>query len=69
MKRTALLLGLTVLGVAVGVIGTQVLHAQQEPVKRTVLLTADLAGIAGKRAAVWRGEFAPGASGGKHATQ
>ncbi len=66
MKRTALLLGLTVLGVAVGVIGHQVLHAQQEPVKRTVLLTADLAGIAGKRAAVWRGEFAPGASGGKH---
>ncbi len=31
-------------------IGHQVLNAQQEPFKRTVLLTDDLAGIAGKHA-------------------
>jgi quercetin dioxygenase-like cupin family protein len=66
MKRTAVLLGLTVLGVAVGLIGHQVLNAQQEPLKRTVLLTGDLVGIAGKQATVYRNEFAPGASGGKH---
>jgi quercetin dioxygenase-like cupin family protein len=66
MKRTGLLLGLTFLGVAVGLIGHQVLHAQQEPLKRTVLLTGDLVGIAGKQATVYRNEFAPGASGGKH---
>ena len=66
MKRTALLLGLTLLGVAVGVIGTQVLTAKQEPMKRTVLLQNELAGIAGKQAMVYRVEFAPGASGGKH---
>jgi quercetin dioxygenase-like cupin family protein len=66
MKRTVLLLGLTFLGVAVGLIGHQVLNAQQEPLKRTVLLTGDLIGIAGKQATVYRNEFAPGASGGKH---
>jgi len=67
MKRTALLLGLTlVIGISSGIIATQVLHAQQEPIKRTALLTADLAGIAGKRATVYRAEFAPRVSGGKH---
>jgi quercetin dioxygenase-like cupin family protein len=66
MKRTVVLLGLTFLGVAAGLIGHQVLNAQQEPLKRTVLLTADLVGIAGKRATVYRAEFAPGVSGGKH---
>ena len=67
MKRAALLVSSSlVVGIALGVIGTGVLTAQQEPVKRTVLLTADLAGIAGKRATVYRSEFAPGASGSKH---
>ena len=67
MKRIALLLGVTLaVGIAVGVIGHQVLNAQQEPMKRTVLLTNDLVGIAGKRATVYRNEFAPGASGDKH---
>jgi quercetin dioxygenase-like cupin family protein len=67
MKRAALLVSSSlVVGIALGVIGTGVVTAQFEQVKRTVLLTADLAGIAGKRATVWRGEFAPGASGSKH---
>ncbi len=66
MKRIALLLGLTVLGVAVGVIGTGVLTAQQETVKRTVLLKADLVGIKGKEAFVRLVEYAPGAEAGKH---
>ena len=67
MKRIALLLGVTLaVGIGAGMIGHQVLNAQQEPMKRTVLLTNDLAGIAGKRATVHRVEFAPGVSGGKH---
>lgn len=67
MKRLAVVLGVTLtVGIGAGVIGTTVLTAQQEPLKRTVLLTADLAGIAGKHATVYRAEFAPGASAGKH---
>ena len=67
MKRIAFLLGVALaVGIAVGVIGTQVLNAQQEPMKRTDLLKTELAAFAGKQAMVYRVEFAPGASGGKH---
>ncbi len=67
MKRTALLLSLTVvIGIAIGIIATQVLNAQQEPIRRTVLLQTDLPGIEGKEARVILSEFAPGASVGKH---
>src|SRR5271169_883838 len=67
MKRIALLLSFTLLvGIVIGTIATQVLNAQQPPPKRTELLTNDLAGIAGKRATVYRAEVAPGGSSGKH---
>ena len=67
MKRTPMLLSLTLLiGVGVGIIATQVLHAQQAPPKRTDLLTNDLAGIAGKRVTVYRVEIAPATAAGKH---
>jgi quercetin dioxygenase-like cupin family protein len=57
-----LLLTLTLtVGIALGVIGTQVLHAQQEPMKRTVLLKTALAGIEGKEGTLVLVEFAPGA--------
>ena len=63
MKRTGLLLGLTLtVGIALGVIGTQALNAQQEPMKRTVLLKTDLAGIEGKEGVLALVEFAPGAA-------
>lgn len=66
MKRTALI-GLTLLvGIAVGVIGTQVLNAQQQSVKRTELLRKQLAGMEGHEGIVFIGEFAPGAVTGKH---
>jgi quercetin dioxygenase-like cupin family protein len=66
MKRILLLLSFTlVIGIGIGRITIQVLNAQQVP-KRTDLLTNDLAGIAGKRATVYRAELAPGASTGKH---
>ena len=67
MKRTVFMLGVTLaVGIAVGVFGDQVLKAQQEPVKATVLLKTDLAGIEGKEALVVLVEHAPGAASGKH---
>jgi quercetin dioxygenase-like cupin family protein len=66
MKRTAFI-GLTLLvGIAVGVIGTQVLNAQQQSVKRTELLRKQLAGMEGHEGIVFIGEIAPGAVTGKH---
>lgn len=66
MRRTALLLGLTLaVGITVGVIGDWVLNAQQEPIKRTVLLKTDLAGIEGKEGLLVLAEIAPGAATGK----
>ncbi len=65
MRRTGLTLGLTsALGIAVGVLGTQVLNAQQE---NTVLLKTELAGIEGKEGTMSiHPELAPGAASGKH---
>ena len=67
MKRTALMLGLTLaVGIYLGAIGGQILHAQAEPVKRTVLLTTDLVGMEGREAILTLEEIAPGAATGKH---
>jgi quercetin dioxygenase-like cupin family protein len=67
MKRIPLLLNFTLLiGIAIGIIATQILNAQEATPKRTDLVTNDLAGIAGKRATVYRVEIAPGTAAGKH---
>jgi len=67
MKRMVFMLALALLvGVALGVIGDQVLNAQQQPVKRTELLTTDLAGLEGKEGVVYIAEIAPGAAAAKH---
>jgi quercetin dioxygenase-like cupin family protein len=67
MKRTVVMLtGALVVGIVVGLIGNHVLIAQQEPVKRTVLLRTDLAGIEGKDGLVYIIEVAPGATVPKH---
>lgn len=67
LKRTTLLLGLSVAGgIAVGVSGTKILNAQQAPVKRTALLKTDLAGMKGKEGLVVSVEHAPGVASGKH---
>ncbi|HZY30715.1 MAG TPA: cupin domain-containing protein [Candidatus Methylomirabilis sp.] len=67
MKRTVLLLGLTLAaGVMAGVIGAKTLNAQQELVKATVLLKTDLTGVEGKEGLVVLVEHAPGANSGKH---
>ncbi len=67
MKRTAFVIGLTLaVGMYLGTIGNQILHAQPEPVKRTVLLKTDLVGMEGKEAILALAEIAPGAATGKH---
>ncbi len=66
MKRAALLVSLSlVVGIAFGVIGMQILNAQ-EPIKRTELMKTDLEGIEGEQAKVAVVEFAPGVVAGKH---
>lgn len=67
MPRTAVLLGVILtVGIVVGVLGIQVLGAPQMPVKRTVLLETDLAGMAGKEGSIILAEIAPGEETGKH---
>ena len=67
MKRTAFMLVVTLaVGITLGAIGNQILHAQSEPIKRTVLLKTDLAGMEGKEAILALAEIAPGAATGKH---
>jgi quercetin dioxygenase-like cupin family protein len=53
-------------GIVIGAFGTQILNAQQESFRRTVLLKTDLKGLEGKEGVVVLAEFAPGASAGKH---
>jgi quercetin dioxygenase-like cupin family protein len=68
MKRMVGMLTVTLaVGIVVGLIGNHVLIAQQEPVKRTVLLNrTELAGIEGKEGLVYLIEVAPGATVPKH---
>lgn len=67
MKRTLFVSVLTLAaGIVAGALGTQILNAQQEPFKRTVLLKTDLTGLEGKDSVVVLVELAPGASAGKH---
>jgi len=67
MKRRLLMLSVSlVAGIVLGMIGYQVLNAQQQAVKRTVLLKTDLEGIEGRDGNVVIVEIAPGAESGKH---
>jgi quercetin dioxygenase-like cupin family protein len=54
------------IGIAGGFAADRLLLAQQEPVKRTMLLQTDLEDAPGKEADVFLIEMAPGASTGKH---
>ena len=64
MKRMALMLGLTLaVGIALGVIAGQGLHAQQAPAQKPLLvqtpLQTDVVGMEGKEVVVQVSEFAP----------
>lgn len=67
MKRTAVMLAVTLaVGVALATFGSRSLNAQQEPLKRTMLLRTDLKGLDGKEGVLLLVELAPGAAAGKH---
>lgn len=66
MRKTLTLALILTVGIALGAIGSQVLNAQQIPVKRTVLLQSDMRGVEGKEGYVVLAQIAPGASTGKH---
>ena len=68
MKRMALMLGLTLaVGIVLGAIGNQVLNAQQQqPLKVTQLLKADIVGVDGKEVLIRFVEFLPGGASGTH---
>ncbi len=67
MKRTVWMLVLTLaVGIALGMIGNQILNAQQQPGKVTTPLQTDLVGMEGKEVVVQRAEFAPRGTSGSH---
>jgi len=67
MKRTAVMLAVSLaVGIALATIGSRSLNAQQEPLKRTMLLRTDLKGLDGKEGVVLLVELAPNAAAGNH---
>jgi quercetin dioxygenase-like cupin family protein len=55
-----------VVGIVAGLLGHQVLVAQQAPIKRTILQQNDLEGVPGKEVIMFRADIAPGAVLGAH---
>lgn len=53
-------------GIAVGWLTAAGVSGYREPVKRTVLLRTDLAGMEAQEGVMWLVEIAPGAATGKH---
>ena len=67
MHRTVGMLTIAlVVGIAVGMVGNQVLIAQQAPVTRTILQQKDFEGVAGKEVIMYRAELVPGGVAGRH---
>jgi len=67
MKRTVMIVAATlVVGIAIGVITTQVLMAQQAPVTRTTLQQKDIEGVAGKEVIMYVADVIPSGVAGRH---
>jgi quercetin dioxygenase-like cupin family protein len=67
MKRKVVMLTLVLaVGIAIGMIMSQFINAQQPPLKSTVLQRVDLTGMEGKEGVIVLAEIAPGTVGGKH---
>jgi quercetin dioxygenase-like cupin family protein len=67
MKRTVMLVAVTlVVGIALGMVTSQVLMAQQAPIKRTTLQQKDIEGVAGKEVIMYTAEVTPGGVAGRH---
>lgn len=54
------------IGGTAGITAERLLHAQNDPIRRTTLLQTELEGVPGKEVDVFIVEIAPGASTGKH---
>ncbi len=65
MKRSAVLFGVVLASIVTLVIGTNLLNAQPEPVKRTVLLKASLKRMRRTHGTILLAELSPGAEIGK----
>lgn len=67
MKRTVVLISVAlIVGIAMGVMGTQVLAGKEELAQGTILQRAALAGAKGKEAVLVLRELPPGKESGKH---
>ena len=67
MRRTAFVLGVALaVGIAVGVLGTQVLGAKEELERGKVLQRAEVSGTKGKEVVLALRELPPGKESGKH---
>jgi quercetin dioxygenase-like cupin family protein len=55
-----------IMGIAVGMVGNQILTAQQPSVTRTILQQKDLEEITGKEIIMYRAELVPGGVAGRH---
>ena len=54
------------LALCIGAIGADVSAAQDQPIKRTELIRADVADVAGKETVFYIADVMPGAAGGRH---
>ena len=67
MKRTVMMIAVTlVVGIAVGILTTQALVAQQAPVTRTTLQQKDIEGAPGKEVIMYVADLVPGGVAGRH---
>ena len=67
MKRTVMIIAVTlVVGIAVGMVATQALMAQQAPVTRTTLQQKDIEGASGKEVIMYVADLIPGGVAGRH---
>ena len=67
MKRTVMMIAVTlVVGIAVGMVTSKVLMAQQAPVTRTTLQQKDIEGAPGKEVIMYIADVIPGGMSGRH---
>jgi quercetin dioxygenase-like cupin family protein len=64
--RLTLVVVTLIVAITAGISASQVLLAQQAPIKRTTLQQKDLDGVAGKEVVMYVAEIAPGGVAGRH---
>ena len=64
--RLTLVVVTLIVAITAGISASQVLFAQQAPIKRTTLQQKDLDGVAGKEVIMYVAEIAPGGVAGRH---